>query len=153
MLLTVCLKDKTYYMFRLFKDYWPTCTTECQICLERITDDGDDGIVALPDTGMLNLEKMFHNECIQRWRRERNRDPFNRTIKYYFNFPPKTLDECATMLREARGFIGDQTIDRVYRSVYERVTEQDALDIEVDFKRYLKRSPHNNDARVADIGR
>lgn len=136
MFCTFCLKDRNYYMFKLFKDYWPTCTTECQICLEKIDDNG--GIVAMPDTGMLNLEKMFHEQCIQRWRREHTRDPFNRVIKYYFNFPPKTLEECNAMLRETKGFIGDHEIDRVYKRVYQRVTQEDALDIELDFRHFFK---------------
>ncbi|AKN81059.1 hypothetical protein [Lonomia obliqua multiple nucleopolyhedrovirus] len=136
MLLTVCLKDKNYYMYKLFKDYWPTCKTECQICLETIDSAG--GIVALPDTGMLNLEKMFHVHCIERWRLERNRDPFNRVIKYYFNFPPKTQHECNVMLNETKGFIGDHEIDRVYKNVYHRVKHEDALDIEINFKKFIK---------------
>ncbi|ANF29735.1 ORF-87 [Catopsilia pomona nucleopolyhedrovirus] len=151
MLLTVCLKDKNYYMFKLFKEYWPTCTTECQICLDKIDDN--DGIVAMPDTGMLNLEKMFHSKCIEQWRRERNRDPFNRIIKYYFNFPPKTLDECEIMLRETKGFIGDQEIDRVYNSVYRRVKEEDALDIELNFKQIFKTRARNHDTRVVNVRR
>lgn len=135
MLLFVCLKDKNFYMFKLFKEFWSTCTTECQICLEAIIDDG---IVGMPDTGLLNLEKMFHSQCIERWRRERNRDPFNRIIRYYFHFPPKTLDECNIMLNEIKGFIGDHDIDRVYNEVYKRVKTEEVLDIELNFKKFIK---------------
>lgn len=53
-----CLKDRNYYMFKLFKDYWLMCMIECQICFEKIDDNG--GIVVMFDIGMLNLEKMFY---------------------------------------------------------------------------------------------
>ncbi|UZE89771.1 U-box/RING-like domain protein [Parapoynx stagnalis nucleopolyhedrovirus] len=135
MLLSVCLKDRTSYMLRLFKDFWTSCTTECQICLEIINENG---IVGMPDTGLLNLEKMFHVQCIERWRRERTRDPFNRVIRYYFPFPPRTLDECEIMLNEIKGFIGEHDIDRVYREVYRRVNTEEVLDIELNFKKYIK---------------
>jgi hypothetical protein len=98
----------------------------------------DDGVVGMPDTGFLNLEKMFHSECIERWRRERNRDPFSRTIRYYFNFPPKTLNECENMLKKIKGFIGNHEIDRVYNEVYERVKTEEILDIELNFRKFIK---------------
>ncbi|AVA31181.1 ac53 [Oxyplax ochracea nucleopolyhedrovirus] len=136
MLLTVCLKDKDYYMFQLFKEYWPTCKAECRICFDTI--DGDSGVVGLPDTGMLNLEKMFHSNCIEQWRAQRNRDPFNRVIKYYLNFPPQTLDECKTLLRHTKGFIGEHEIDKTYKSIYQRIRNEDALDVKLDFKYVFK---------------
>ena len=136
MLITVHLKNRHYYMYKLFKEIWPTCTTECRICLETLGLDG--GVVGIPDNGMLNLDKMFHAECIERWKRGHNRDPFNRAIKYYFAFPPPTLHECKTLLEHTRGFIGDDEIDRVYKTVHQRVTTEDALDVELNFASYFK---------------
>lgn len=138
LLLTLHLADKSFHMFESFKKYWSLYKTECQICLEPI--ESTSGIVGLPDTGMLNLEKMFHAECIQRWRREHTRDPFNRHIKYYFTFPPPTVDECKNILKEIKGFIGDQEIDRVYSALYQRITNEQFLDIELDFRKFLKGS-------------
>ncbi|AAK85611.1 hypothetical protein [Epiphyas postvittana nucleopolyhedrovirus] len=140
MLLTVHLKDKEYYMYKLFKEIWPTCTTECRICLETLDTNG--GVVGMPDNGMLNLDKMFHATCIERWKRERNRDPFNRVIKHYFAFPPPTLHECKMLLELTRGFIGDDDIDRVYKSVHNRVTSEDAIDVELNFARFFKHGAH-----------
>lgn len=136
MLLTVYLKDKQFYLFRLFKEIWPSCSAECSICLEALGAEG--GVVGVPDNGLLNLDKMFHAECIERWKRERNRDPFNRAIRYYFAFPPPTLRECKALLELTRGFIGDDETDRVYKLVLERVTAEDALDVELNFARFFK---------------
>lgn len=140
MLLTVYLKDKQYYLFKLFKEIWPLCTTECRICLEQLSVEG--GVVGIPDNGMLNLDKMFHGKCIERWKTGRNRDPFNRAIKYYFTFPPPTLQECKALLEHTRGFIGDDEIDSVYKKVYQRVLTEDALDVELNFARFFKHGVH-----------
>ncbi|AKR14179.1 baculovirus RING-like protein [Dasychira pudibunda nucleopolyhedrovirus] len=145
MLLTVYLKDKQYYLFKLFREIWPSCTTECRICLETLGAEG--GVVGVPDSGLLNLDKMFHAECIERWKRGRNRDPFNRAIKYYFAFPPPTLHECKALLEHTRGFIGDDEMDRVYSLVHQRVTTEDALDVELNFARFFK-----DDARAVGGG-
>ncbi|QDL57053.1 hypothetical protein QKQ66_gp107 [Dione juno nucleopolyhedrovirus] len=146
MLLTVYLKDKQYYLFKMFKEIWSTCTTECRICLETL--GGEGGVVGVPDNGLLNLDKMFHAECIERWKRGHNRDPFNRAIKYYFAFPPPTLHECKALLEHTRGFIGDDKMDRVYKTVHSRVTTEDALDVELNFARFFRHGAH-----VVDDGR
>ncbi|BBD51466.1 hypothetical protein [Samia ricini nucleopolyhedrovirus] len=146
MLLTVHLKDRQYYLFKLFWEIWPACAAECSICLDALGAAG--GVVGLPDSGLLNLDKMFHAECIARWKREHARDPFNRAIRYYFAFPPPTLHECRALLQHTRGFIGDDDTDRRYAAVHRRVTTEDALDVELDFARFFKHG-----ARADDGGR
>ncbi|AAP29834.1 unknown [Choristoneura fumiferana multiple nucleopolyhedrovirus] len=146
MLLTVHLKDKQYYLYKMFKEIWSSCTTECRICLETLGVEG--GVVGVPDNGLLNLDKMFHAECIARWKNGYSRDPFNRAIRYYFAFPPPTVHECKTLLEHTRGFIGDDEMDRVYKVVYQRVTTENAIDVELDFARYFKHG-----ARVVGGGR
>lgn len=143
MLLTVHLRDRQYYLFKMFKEIWPSCTAECRICLETLGEEG--GVVGVPDNGLLNLDKMFHAECIDRWKRTRNRDPFNRIIKYYFVFPPTTLHDCRTLMENTRGFIGDDEVDCVYKNVHRRVTTEDALDVELNFARFFKHVAHTVD--------
>ncbi|AGR57134.1 hypothetical protein [Choristoneura rosaceana nucleopolyhedrovirus] len=146
MFFTVHLKDKQYYLYKLFKEIWSSCTTECRICLETLGAEG--GVVGVPDNGLLNLDKMFHPECIERWKSGHSRDPFNRAIKYYFAFPPPTVHECKALLEYTRGFIGDDEMDRMYKVVYQRVTSENAIDVELDFARFFKHG-----ARVVGGGR
>jgi hypothetical protein len=119
----------------MFNDLWRQSVVECQICFERIARDG---LVAVTEYKTLNLEKMFHASCLQRWKRERNRDPFNRNVKFYFNFPPRNEDECASLLEHMTGFIGDQPIDIFYSQEFQRVNSERVLDVELDFSNLLK---------------
>ncbi|ABM45819.1 unknown protein [Spodoptera frugiperda multiple nucleopolyhedrovirus] len=135
MLITINLKDKKSHLFRMFNELWKRSVVECQICFERINNDG---VVAVTEYKTLNLEKMFHASCLQRWKRERNRDPFNRNVKFYFNFPPKTLDECSSLLDNMTGFIGEQDVDRFYADEFNRVNEHHVLDMELDFDNLLR---------------
>ncbi|AYN45057.1 se97 [Alphabaculovirus alterspexiguae] len=134
MLITINLQDKKGYLYRLFRDLWTECAIECQICFDCIIDDG---VVAITEYGTLNLEKMFHAKCLQRWQRERNRDPFNRNVKFYFNFPPKSEEECASLLDQMRGFIGEETADKRYADEFRRVNDERLLDVDLDFSRLL----------------
>jgi hypothetical protein len=134
MLITLHLKDKTYYLYKKFKTMWNDCVVECQICFDRIENDG---VIAVTDYKTLNIEKMFHASCIQRWRNENARDPFNRNVKFWFNFPPKCLEECAALLERIKGFIGDETADKCYAAEYSRVQSEEEIDIDVDFESLL----------------
>ncbi|QWO71573.1 AC53-like protein [Orgyia pseudotsugata single capsid nuclopolyhedrovirus] len=137
MLITINLKDKKVYLYRLFHQLWADATVECQICFDRIADDG---VVVVSDHATLNLEKMFHMRCFDRWKasaRNKQRDPFNRPIKYQFNFPPKSFEECSFMLDRIKGFIGEEKADKQYSQEYERVQSENVLDIEVDFNKLL----------------
>lgn len=135
MLITINVQNKHGYLYRSFNKLWTECTVECQICFDRI---GADGVVAVTDYKTLNLEKMFHADCLRRWQRERSRDPFNRNVKFYFNFPPKTEDECASLLAQMTGFIGDEPADKQYASEFKRVSAEDALDVDLDFAKLLQ---------------
>ncbi|ACI47481.1 ORF110 [Spodoptera eridania nucleopolyhedrovirus] len=135
MLITINLQDKKSYLFRMFNDLWRQSVVECQICFERIARDG---LVAVTEYKTLNLEKMFHASCLQRWKRERSRDPFNRNVKFYFNFPPRNEDECASLLEHMTGFIGDQPVDIFYSQEFQRVNSERVLDVELDFSNLLK---------------
>nr|QGX02382.1 maco-A 137 [Mamestra configurata nucleopolyhedrovirus A] len=135
MLITLHVQDKKGYLYRLFNKLWSECTIECGICFDRIIDDG---VVAVTDYKTLNIEKMFHSGCLRRWQRERNRDPFNRNVKYYFNFPPKSENECASLLDQTIGFIGDEHADRLYGDEYRRVHDANELDLELDFSSLLR---------------
>ncbi|ABF47372.1 ac53-like protein [Clanis bilineata nucleopolyhedrovirus] len=137
MLVTVDISNKNAYLFRLFNNLWKSCSVECQICFDRIIDDG---LVIVSDYGTLNLEKMFHSSCWDRWFRveKRGRDPFNRPIKYKFNFPPKSLNECEFMLKQIKGFIGEEDADKLFANEFDRVIHQRTLDVELDFARLLK---------------
>ncbi|AUV65383.1 hypothetical protein [Alphabaculovirus myunipunctae] len=128
MLITVHIQDKSAYTYRMFKDLWSKCTVECQICFDRITNDG---LVAITDYKTLNIDKMFHSACLRRWQRERTTDPFNRKVKFYFNFPPKDVDECESLLAQMKGFIGDEDVDRRFAVEYERINAAE-LDVEID---------------------
>lgn len=119
----------------MFNKLWPQCFVECQICFERIKNDG---VVAVTEYKTLNLEKMFHASCLQRWQREHARDPFNRNVKFYFNFPPKSKDECLALLDQMTGFIGDEPVDRNYASEFQRVDREHILDVDLDFCRLLQ---------------
>lgn len=119
----------------MFNDLWKRSVVECQICFERILDDG---VVAVTEYRTLNLEKMFHASCLQRWKRERSRDPFNRNVKFYFNFPPRNEHECASLLEHMTGFIGDEPVDKFYASEFRRVNEANVIDVELDFGDLLK---------------
>ncbi|QHB21688.1 ac53 [Artaxa digramma nucleopolyhedrovirus] len=137
MLITINLHDKQAYLYRMFNDLWSGCVIECRICFERITDDG---VIVVSDHATLNLEKMFHVDCLNRWyasTANKHRDPFNRCIKYKFNFPPKSLEECSAMLNQIKGFIGDERADKQYAVEFERVQNVEALDVELDFDKLL----------------
>ncbi|AAR28824.1 ORF60 [Leucania separata nucleopolyhedrovirus] len=135
MLITIDVNDKDSYVFKLFKRLWNSCEVECQICFDRILDEG---VIAVTDRAALNIEKMFHSHCLERWRRENRRDPFNRNVKMWFNFPPKTLQETRHLLEEmSGGFIGDQTADKLFANEYERVHNARHLDMEIDFEKLL----------------
>ncbi|ACO53490.1 DUF855 [Euproctis pseudoconspersa nucleopolyhedrovirus] len=137
MLITINMHDKQAYLYRLFNDLWPEFVVECRICFDRITDDG---VVVVSDHATLNLEKMFHVDCLNKWyasTKNKNLDPFNRRIKYKFNFPPKSLEECCAMLNQIKGFIGDEQVDRNYATEFERVQTVKALDVEIDFEKLL----------------
>ncbi|AAZ38283.1 ORF-117 [Agrotis segetum nucleopolyhedrovirus A] len=114
----------------MFKQMWPKCMVECQICFGRICNDG---VVAVSEYKTLNLEKMFHNTCLRRWQRENTRDPFNRNVKFYFSFPPKSESECSALLDQMTGFIGDEPADREYAAEYQRANREPVLDFELDF--------------------
>jgi hypothetical protein len=129
MLITLHVQDKKGYLYRMFNKLWSECSIECQICYDKICNDG---VVAITDYRTLNLEKMFHSACIQRWQRERARDPFNRNVKFYFNFPPKSEDECSSLLDQTVGFIGDQDADKLFANEYRRVNDEPVLDMELD---------------------
>nr|ANS70936.1 ac53-like protein [Lymantria dispar multiple nucleopolyhedrovirus] len=141
MLLTLDLhKKKDEHLFRLFAQLWKEAHVECSICFDRI---GDDGLVIVSDHATLNLEKMFHVGCFERWTSTAasargRRDPFNRNVKFKFNFPPKTMTECASLLREIRGFIGEESVDKVYSFEYERIHNEKRLDLELDLMKLLK---------------
>ncbi|AIE47865.1 ac53-like protein [Peridroma alphabaculovirus] len=134
MLITINVQDRKGYLYRRFHALWAQCTVECQICFEVIANDG---VVAVTEYKTLNLEKMFHAACLQRWQRERARDPFNRNVKFYFNFPPKSVDECSALLDQTTGFIGDEAADKRYATEYRRVHEESTLDVDLDFSRLL----------------
>ncbi|ABY65767.1 hypothetical protein [Orgyia leucostigma nucleopolyhedrovirus] len=137
MLITINLQDKKTYLYRLFHQQWSSVTVECQICFDKISDDG---LVIVSDHATLNLEKMFHIACFSRWyatARNKQRDPFNRPIKYKFNFPPKSLDECSLLLDHIKGFIGEENADKQYSKMYDRVNNEALLDIEIDFGKLL----------------
>ncbi|ADB84385.1 hypothetical protein [Apocheima cinerarium nucleopolyhedrovirus] len=130
--------DKKAYMYRLFKEMWQSIEVTCPICYDKIENDG---IVIVSEHATLNLEKMFHKSCLAKWyasTHNKQRDPFNRVIKYKFHFPPKTFEECSCMLDQIKGFIGDERADKVYKIEYERVNQQKELDIELDFDKLLK---------------
>jgi Baculovirus U-box/Ring-like domain len=137
MLVTVNVQDKSAYLYRMFKEVWTKCAVECQICFDRI---GDDGLVAVTDYKTLNVEKMFHEACLRRWQRERSRDPFNRNVKFYFNFPPKNEGECKSLLAQMTGFIGDDQADKRYSNEYTRVSADDMpmIDVELDLLSLLR---------------
>ncbi|AIU41277.1 ac53 [Sucra jujuba nucleopolyhedrovirus] len=140
MLITINLQDKKAYLYRLFQTMWSECVVECQICFDRI---GDDGIIIVSEHATLNLEKMFHVDCLQKWyatTQNRTRDPFNRTIKYKFHFPPKSLDECCAMLDRIKGFIGENSTDQMFSIEYDRINSEDNLDIELQFDGLLRYS-------------
>ncbi|AKN80637.1 hypothetical protein [Perigonia lusca single nucleopolyhedrovirus] len=140
MLLTIDLLNKKEYLYRLFRKMWKEYTVECQICFDRIHDDG---VVIVSEYGTLNLEKMFHISCWDRWYvstsgGRRQRDPFNRPIKFKFNFPPKTFEECSFMLDQIKGFIGDESVDKNFSLEYQRAQEESVVDIEIDLNNLLK---------------
>ncbi|AIZ48672.1 asb115 [Agrotis segetum nucleopolyhedrovirus B] len=135
MLITINLKDKKSYLYRMFNRLWSQSFVQCQICLDRIINGG---VVAVTEYKTLNLEKMFHAACLQRWQREHTRDPFNRNVKFYFNFPPKSEDECSALLDQMTGFIGDQPVDKQYASEYKRVNDENIIDVDLDFSQLLK---------------
>nr|AJR20328.1 orf-52 protein [Lymantria dispar multiple nucleopolyhedrovirus] len=133
-------RDKREYLFRTFNRLWRRVSVECCICFDRI---GDDGLIIVSEHATLNLEKMFHVACFERWALSSasangRRDPFNRNVKYKFNFPPKTKRECASLLEQIRGFIGEQSVDRLYSDEYQRIMGEDRLDLEVDFEKLLR---------------
>ncbi|AWW14410.1 hypothetical protein KM620_gp050 [Hyposidra talaca nucleopolyhedrovirus] len=137
MLITINLQDKKAYLYRLFHRLWTECHVECQICFDKITDDG---VIIVSDHATLNLEKMFHVNCLQRWYETTNnraRDPFNRPIKYKFNFPPKSMTECSALLDCVKGFIGEQQNDQKFGIEFERVQTLELIDIELDFASLL----------------
>ncbi|QYC92758.1 AC53 [Trabala vishnou gigantina nucleopolyhedrovirus] len=138
MLITINLQDKKAYLYRLFQDLWTQSTVECQICFDKIVERG---IVIVSEHATLNLEKMFHGECFARWystATNKHRDPFNRPIKYKFNFPPTSMEECSFMLDQIRGFIGEEQTDKQYSMEYNRVlVENSVMDIELDFNKLL----------------
>ncbi|AKR17293.1 hypothetical protein [Urbanus proteus nucleopolyhedrovirus] len=134
MLITINVTDKENYLFRLFQKLWAQSNVECQICLDRISNDG---VVAVTDYYTLNLEKMFHASCLKRWKQSNTKDPFNRNVKFYFNFPPQHYEECVSLLNIIKGFIGDQHVDKLYASEYERVHNEPVLDCELDFAKLL----------------
>lgn len=114
---------------------WSEYKIECQICFDRIENDG---VIAVTEYRTLNLEKMFHQSCLKRWQREHNRDPFNRNVKYWFDFPPKSLEQCSALLEHMKGFIGDQRPDKDYAEEYNRIVKEDSvIDIELDFEKLL----------------
>jgi Baculovirus U-box/Ring-like domain len=135
MLLTLRLNDKEDYLYRLFKALWKEYTIECKICFDNIDNDG---IVAITDYHTINLEKMFHSDCLKRWQRERTHDPFNRNVKFYFTFPPQNKEECLALLKTINDFIGDDDVDQRFRDEYKRVYEEPILDIEIDLLEMLK---------------
>nr|WUR10798.1 ac53 [Calliteara abietis nucleopolyhedrovirus] len=137
MLVTVNLQDKTLYLYRRFYLLWSNVTVECQICFDKITTDG---VIIVSEHATLNLEKMFHAKCLNKWNattQNKQRDPFNRQIKFKFNFPPKSLEECSIMLEHTRGFIGEEPADKQYSLEYNRVQNEPTLDIELDLDSLL----------------
>lgn len=131
MLITIHLQDKKAYLYRLFRSLWKQAFVECGICLERVHDDG---VVIVSDYATLNLEKMFHAACLKKWWKQsgKYKDPFNRTVKYTFNFPPKSFEECSSMLDIIKGFIGDENTDKLYSIEYQRVKDQNSIDVYFD---------------------
>nr|QBI90262.1 hypothetical protein [Trichoplusia ni single nucleopolyhedrovirus] len=135
MLITVNLQNKDEYIYKTFKRMWNEYKIECQICFDLIENDG---VIAVTEYRTLNLEKMFHQSCLKRWQRERNRDPFNRNVKFWFDFPPKSLEQCSALLEHMKGFIGDQQPDKDYADEYNRIVKEDSvIDIELDFEKLL----------------
>ncbi|AHH82634.1 ORF-45 [Buzura suppressaria nucleopolyhedrovirus] len=137
MLITINLQDKKEYLYRLFQQLWPECHVECQICFDKITDNG---VIIVSDHSTLNLDKMFHVDCLQKWydtTHNRARDPFNRLIKFKFNFPPKSMDECSVLLDCVKGFIGEEPSDRKFAMEFMRVQTCETIDIDLDFANLL----------------
>ncbi|AGR56793.1 ubiquitin ligase [Hemileuca sp. nucleopolyhedrovirus] len=137
MLITINLQNKNAYLYRLFIELWKKSTVECQICFDRIIDDG---IIIISEHATLNIEKMFHVTCFRKWyssTSNKQRDPFNRPIKYKFNFPPKSFEECSAMLDKIKGFIGEEKTDKQYSFEYKRAHDQNVLDVELNFDRLL----------------
>ncbi|ACF05336.1 hypothetical protein [Adoxophyes orana nucleopolyhedrovirus] len=135
MLVIVSLNDKTEYLYRSFKQMWKNSFIECHICYDKINNDG---IVAITDNGNINLEKMFHNDCIKRWRQSNSRDPFNRNVKFWFQFPPQTLMDCKNLIDQINKFIGDHDADKKFAQEFERVNNNFVLDIELDFEKMMR---------------
>ncbi|AXS67703.1 ac53-like protein [Cryptophlebia peltastica nucleopolyhedrovirus] len=134
MLLIINLQDKSDFLFRSFIKLWKDTFVECQICYEKIENDGE---VAITDNGSINLEKMFHSKCITRWRLENTRDPFNRNVKFWFNFPPKNQAECSALVNQIKKFIGDNETDKKYGAEFKRVNEESCIDVDIDFTNLL----------------
>ncbi|AKC91727.1 ac53 [Lambdina fiscellaria nucleopolyhedrovirus] len=136
MLITVNVHDKKSYLFQTFKRLWKQHRVECKICLDVIVNDG---VIVVTEHATLNLDKMFHGSCLNKWYATggRFRDPFNRAVKYKFNFPPKTLDECGVMLDQITGFIGDEAPDKAFALQYKKVHEQQLMDVDLDFEKML----------------
>lgn len=135
MLITVVANDKAQHMYKSFKQIWSECTVECQICFDRIHDEG---VVAVTQCCTINIEKMFHAECLKRWHRENNRDPFNRNVRYWYTFPPRSLVECASLLEKIKNFIGDQEADKKFHDEYNRLQNAKYLDIDLNFDKLLR---------------
>ncbi len=136
MLLTVNLLNKDEYVYKTFKKMWSEYIVECQICFDRIYQDG---VIAVTQNKKLNLEKMFHSACIKRWLSMHNRDPFNREVRYWFDFPPKNSTQCTDLLNLIDGFIGEQQADKVFGDEYQRlVIDESVIDINIDLEGLLK---------------
>lgn len=135
MLITISLADKDAYLFKLFKELWQRSEVECGICTDRIGER--EGVIAVTEQAKLNIEKMFHAHCLNRWRQEHRRDPFNRNVKMWFNFPPRTLREARELLNCVNGFIGDQDADRLFAEEYDRAHSNSHIDMELDFASLL----------------
>lgn len=147
MLVTLEIDDRNAYMFKLFKSTWNRFLVECQICFDRIHEG--EGVIAVTDYATLNVEKMFHDRCLTRWRSENRRDPFNRNVRMWFNFPPRDVAETKALLQNIKGFIGDEHVDRSFADEYERIMVGDAggggggdgvrkIDFDVDFESLLQ---------------
>ncbi|QEI03594.1 hypothetical protein [Rachiplusia nu nucleopolyhedrovirus] len=136
MLLTVNLLNKDEFVFKTFKRMWSEYVIECQICFDRIICDG---VIGVTNNKKLNLEKMFHAACIKRWLSMHNRDPFNRDVRYWFDFPPKSFNQCSDLMALIDGFIGEHQADKAFGEEFRRLTfEESFIDIELDFEDLLK---------------
>lgn len=115
---------------------WLDHAVECQICFDKINNDG---VIGVTHNKKLNLEKMFHASCITRWLSMHNRDPFNREVRYWFDFPPKNQTQFTDLLMLVDGFIGEQQADKAFGEEYQRlIVDENVIDIELDMERLLK---------------